>query len=243
MAKCPVQSNTPGLPDGVRWTTDYEFHAFNTTIADPPPPPPGDVVAGYLDEFRASIKPVTALIGPNPNAIAVKIPTFLYIEGGIPEPITATVSVPGLSVTLSAALESTTWSTDEMIDAPDDPLGPDLPDTRCYVGGHTVPSDHHSYTSCTCPGVGSSTPQPWDGSDPPCGYEFIWRSTPERTDGAGTWTITARENWVVHWRASNGDTDTGDPIVLQSPEPDAEHPALHVKVGEYRVVLVAPPTG
>ena len=54
---------------------------------------------------------------------------------------------------------------------------------------------------CDVPGT------PWTGQDgpsPDCGYVYALRSLPERTGGAGAWTVTATAVWTVTWSGANG---------------------------------------
>ena len=47
--------------------------------------------------------------------------------------------------------------------------------------------------------------------EPPCGYKYQWRSSPERTGGAGTWPLTVTARWNVTWTATTGETGDGHP--------------------------------
>ncbi len=71
-------------------------------------------------------------------------------------------------------------------------------------------------------------------TEPPCGYQFRWRSTKERTGGAGTWPVTATSNWDVVWQSNTGVTGV---TTLAATSPDA------FDVGEFRTVLVQQPGG
>ena len=54
-----------------------------------------------------------------------------------------------------------------------------------------------------CAGPGT----PWTGQDgpsPDCGYVYGQRSLPERTAGAGRWTVTATSVWTVTWSGVSG---------------------------------------
>lgn len=59
-----------------------------------------------------------------------------------------------------------------------------------------------------CAGPGT----PWtgqEGASPDCGYTYQQRSLPDRTAGAGRWTITATSVWTVTWSGTSG----GAPVV------------------------------
>ncbi|WP_344252542.1 hypothetical protein [Pseudonocardia hydrocarbonoxydans] len=54
-----------------------------------------------------------------------------------------------------------------------------------------------------CAGPGT----PWtdqDGESPDCGYTYSMRSLPDRTNGTGTWTVTATSLWTVEWSGTSG---------------------------------------
>ncbi len=149
-------------------------------------------------------------LGPDPNKLAVKVPIWLSVENQIP--MTLTVAVRGLSVTVTATLKSTTWSMGEPVDPTD-------PSTR-------VPAFN-------CDGAGSPAPtHPDPTTDPPCGYTYIWKSLAERTGGTKTWPVTATTNWAVTWAASNGTGGTlANPLTPTSTQ--------QVAVGEWRSSLVS----
>ncbi|MDN5915628.1 MAG: hypothetical protein L0I76_11055 [Pseudonocardia sp.] len=53
-----------------------------------------------------------------------------------------------------------------------------------------------------------------EGPSPDCGYTYQQRSLPDRTAGAGRWTITATGVWTVRWSgASGGAPVTGEQAV------------------------------
>ena len=62
----------------------------------------------------------------------------------------------------------------------------------------------------TCPGTGSAPPANYDWkAEPPCGHQYTWMSTKERTGGSGTWPITATSNWTVTWQSNTGVSGSG----------------------------------
>ncbi len=228
---CQYQTSANGV-GGVTFTYTTQWFP-NGTTAPAPVVTEADVVNMATSQLHAP--DVSIKIGPNPNSIAVKIPVFLYLSGGRPADVTAEAAVPGIDVVATASLKSVTWSTDEMIKDPSDQNQSAMSDNRCYVNGQTVPSDHGSYTTCTCPGPGVAPPTPYDGSNPPCGYMFIWRSTADRTHGRNTWTITAVANWQVTWTVNGATPGAEVPIDIRSPQATQA-----VQVHEYRTVLVSP---
>lgn len=148
--------------------------------------------------------------GPDRSTIAVQLWTWLWIDA--PAPVSSTVALQGVSVTATATLQSTTWNLGE----------PAARDTgQGYHGGTAA--------TVTCSGAGV----PYDPSvdwraEPPCGHKFRWRSTEDRTGGAGTWPVAVTTTWGVTWQASTGQTGTA---TLTGTAADA------VRVTEYRILL------
>lgn len=66
--------------------------------------------------------------------------------------------------------------------------------------------------------------------EPECGYAYRLRSTPERTGGRGTWTLSARTVWGVTWSSNTGASGTA--TLTSDPSSQA------VRVVEQRVSLV-----
>jgi len=64
-----------------------------------------------------------------------------------------------------------------------------------------------------------------------CAYMYQVRSTPERTEGSGTWPVTATANWTITWTAT-----TGQLGVLQAPPRVG---TTQVRVGAWSTVIVA----
>jgi hypothetical protein len=173
-----------------------------------PPPDPQQVAEEAAGQMTAPDP--TIRLGPDPSKLAVKIPTWLWVDSQ--QPLTLTVAVRGLSVTVTATLKSTTWSMGEPVDEPN---------TSAQV------------PSFTCQGTGEPAPaSPSVSTIPPCGYTYSWKSLASRTKGTGTWTVTATTNWDVTWTASNGTSGT----LLQPLTPSTSQ---QVAVGEWRSTLVS----
>ncbi len=119
-------------------------------------------------------------------------------------------------MTATATLASTAWTLGEPA-----------------AGGETF--KFGAPATITCTGSGTAPPADFDWkAEPPCGYQFHWRSTKERTDGTGTWPITATSTWDVTWQSNTGVTGA---TTLAATTNDA------FDVGEYRTVLVQQPGG
>ena len=173
-----------------------------------PSPPSAEELAKRA--YRQIVMPLPHInAGPDRTRLAVNLWTWLWINDA--EPQTVTVSAGGVSVTLTAALDSVTWSLGE----PASTGGP-------YAPGPPV--------TLTCQGTGTSPPADYDWkAEPPCGHKYAWMSTADRTGGSGKWPITATSNWNVTWQSNTGVSGS---TVLNASSSDA------LEIGEYRVVLV-----
>jgi hypothetical protein len=81
---------------------------------------------------------------------------------------------------------------------------------------------------CTGPGT------PWDGQageSPDCGYTYTSRSLPERTDGTGSWPVTATGVWTVTWSGVSGGipVDGADVVAIST--------AIRLPIGEVQVLV------
>ncbi len=143
--------------------------------------------------------------------MAVNLWTWLWTDD--PGPQTVTVTAGAVSVTATATLASTAWT-----------LGEPAAHGNGYHSGPPA--------TVNCQGAGTPPPPGFDWkAEPPCGYMFHWRSLRERTNGTGTWPITATSTWNVSWQSNTGVTGT---TTLAATSNDA------FDVTEYRIVLVEP---
>lgn len=181
-AKCPVQSNLPGLPDGVRYVTHPVWTLNGEAPVPPPPPDPADLAQSVASQLTV---PAPVLhVGSPGERVAVKVPVWLWADQ---QPaLTASVSAGGLTVTARAVLTSMDWSMGEPMGNPDQ-------------GGSG------QVASFTCAGPGQAAPAGVARSvTPPCGYTYIWRSDSARTGGSGAWPVNAVAHWTMAWQATNG---------------------------------------
>lgn len=181
-AKCAVQSNLPGLPDGVRYVTHPVWTLNGETPAPPPPPDPAQLAQSVASQLTV---PAPVLhVGSPGERVAVKVPVWLWADQ---QPaLTASVSAGGLTVTARAVLTSMDWSMGEPVDDPDQGGSGQVASFTCTGAGEPAPA-----------GVGRSVV-------PPCGYTYIWRSDAARTGGSGTWPVNAVAHWKMTWQATNG---------------------------------------
>ncbi len=184
----------------------------NGSPAPPPPPQPEELAQRAYREMVMPRPNISA--GPDRTKLAVNLWTWLWVDD--PGPQTLTVSVGEISVTLTATLESVTWSLGE----------------PAATGGSYAPGPP---LSITCPGTGSAPQANYDWkAEPPCGHKYTWMSAKDRTGGSGKWPITATSNWNVTWQSNTGVSGS---TVLTASSADA------LEIGEYRTVLVQGPGG
>lgn len=184
------------------------FKPFGQPDQAPPPPDPAVLAQQAVSELRIPMP--QSHFGPDRSSVAVQLWTWLWIDA--PAPVSSTVSLQGVSVTATATLQSTTWTLGEPA-ARDDGDG--------FRAGPPA--------TVTCTGAGS----PYDATvdwrtEPPCGHQFRWRSTDDRTHGSGEWPVTVTTTWAVTWQATTGQSGTA---TLTGTAADA------VKVVEYRILL------
>lgn len=200
--------------EGVEPTIRVPFFVAFPAPGDPAqpaaPPPPDPAVLAEEAISRLQIPMPDPHFGPDRSTIAVQLWTWLWIDASAP--VTSTVELQGVSVTATATLESTTWNLGE----------PAARDTG--EGFRSGPA-----ATVTCSGAGA----PYDASvdwkaEPPCGHQFRWRSTDDRTGGSGRWPVAVTTTWGVTWQASTGQTGTA---TLTGTAADA------VQVSEYRILL------
>lgn len=212
---CPILSaGTPGAPGNLEGRpVVYQFFP-NGVLAAVPAPPPDPAVLAQRAIRQLTVPPPPIRVGPDRSKLAVNLWTWLWIDD--PGPLTATAAAGGVSVTATATLTSVAWSLGE----PAATGGP-------YADGPPV--------TLTCQGTGTPPPTNYDWkTEPPCGHMYTWRSTTDRTNGTGTWPITATSNWSVTWQSNTGVTGS---TTLSATSNDA------LEIGEYRTVLVEGPGG
>lgn len=190
---------------GLGGLVSIDFAQF--AVAVPPPPSPAELAQRASDQIFVPIPAIGA--GPDRSKLAVNLWTWLWIDGA--GPIEATAAAGGISVTATATLTSVTWSLGE----PAATGGP-------YAPGPAV--------TITCQGSGAAPAWDYDWkAKPPCGHQYAWMSSKDRTGGTGKWPISATSNWTVNWQSNTGVSGSG---TLNATGNDA------LEIGEYRVVLV-----
>jgi hypothetical protein len=205
---CPL-----GVGGGLGMLLDavgFGLPEFAFGAAPPPPPDPAVVAQQAIDTIDFPIP--QPQLGPE-EALAVNRWIYLSV-GNNPGPLTAEAAVPGLAITATATLTSSTWSMGEITAA--DKRSTVAPIT--CTGGGTRPSPTAN--------VRASEPKE-PGS---CAYAYRFRSLPERTGGTGSWPVTVTTNWSITWTATDGSTGTATRSQTSDPFPAG--------VGEWQSVLV-----
>lgn len=204
---CPGSANPPPI------LVPYFVALAAADPAPTAPPPPSPEVLAQQAIAELVIPVPTISIGPDRSKAAVNLWTWLWVDEAAP--VSATAAAGGVSVTATATLTSTIWT-----------LGEPAPTGGPYQVGPAV--------TITCDGVGSPPPANYDWkAEPPCGHNYSWVSTRERT-GTGAWPVTVTTNWAVIWQSNTGVTGADS---LAGTADDA------LQVGEYRTVLVQGPGG
>ncbi|RKN11641.1 hypothetical protein D7319_06480 [Streptomyces radicis] len=125
----------------------------------------GEVARLAVEELRLP-SPVVRL-SPSVDAVqVVRVPTWLWVEGGVWRPVSETAEVPGVSVTATARPVRVVWS-----------LGD---------GGEVV---------CGGPGTPWDGSFPADAASPDCGYTYVRSSVGEpggtfTVSAAVVWDVT-----------------------------------------------------
>lgn len=164
----------------------------NYVASDPYYVPDGDTpdAAGAAVDPMVLVERVTGALdfpapapqfGPDQATIAVKVPVWLSVAPF--QPITQTASAGQLTATVTAELTDTTWQ-------PGEPVDPASP------GSLAAP--------VVCAGSGTPYRPGMDPGAPPCGYTYVWRSLPERTNGTGSWPVTVTSRYTTTWTITDG---------------------------------------
>lgn len=176
----------------------------------PPLPDPAVVAQQAIDTIQFPIP--QPHLGPE-ELLAVNRWIYLTVDNN-PGTLTADAAVPGLAISATATLTSSTWSMGEI--------------TAVDRSGTVAPF------TCTGSGVTPSPTANLHANQPQepgtCAYAYKFRSLPERTGGTGTWPVTVTTTWSITWTATDGTTGTATRSQTSDPLP--------ASVGEWQSVLV-----
>ena len=173
-------------PDGVRRNMYYRDCGGvwqYVWVRDEPPEP---VAVLALSDLKSRLigAPVPEL---SPSTVGyVNLETWLATDD--PGALSATATIPGLSVTATATVVSTTWTTGDTSDTADD------------------------IVVCDGVGVAWTTATP-DDEAAPCGHTYS--SHGSDVLGSEPFTITVAHTWHVTWQASTG--ESGDLGTINGP--------------------------
>jgi len=189
----------------------------------PPPPPPPDPNDLALTASKTLTMPKPHIHwGPLPDQVVVNYPLWLWVD--TPGAVGTSVSLRGVTVTMNATIDKIVWRTGE----PTDPGNASSPEAVVECQGRGEPA----------PSIEEVAQIPVADRHPPCGYTYHWKSTPERTNGAGKWTLNAEVDWTLAWTSTiNGTPGPRGTFALQSTN------TASIQVLELKSALIANPTG
>jgi len=189
----------------------------------PPPPPPPNPNDLALTASKTLTMPKPRIHwGPLPDQVVVNYPLWLWVDN--PGAVGTSVSLRGVTVTMNATIDKITWHTGE----PTDPANPSSPEAVIECQGRGEPA----------PSVEEVAQIPVADRHPPCGYTYHWKSTPQRTNGTGTWTMNAQVDWTLAWTSTiNGAPGPNGSFALQSTN------TAQIQVLELKSALIVHPTG
>jgi hypothetical protein len=190
----------------------------------PPPPPPPNPNDLALQASKTLTMPKPRIHwGPLPDQVVVNYPLWLWVDS--PGAVGTSVSLRGVTVTMNAAIDGIDWHTGEPTADPDNGPSPEAI-VHCQGPGEPAPS------------VQQVAQIPVPDRHPACGHTYHWKSTPERTNGAGAWTMTAQVNWTLNWTSTiNGTPGPRGAFALHSAN------TAQIQVLELKSALISNPTG
>lgn len=189
----------------------------NPAIPAPVPPQPQDFLEDAKSQLHLPAPQIN--VGPNAEAAVVNLPLSFWV-GGPTEYRASAGLAGGVGVVVTAKLKAVTWNFGE-------------------------PADQSSPTGAaatlTCEGPGTPASATAGGATPSdalgCSHKFRWKSTADRTGGAGAWTIGASAVWDVTWQSTGVNPAVGGQVNGVNPTTNTQ--ALQVL--EYRTHLVNDP--
>lgn len=227
IVKYSCNGGTPGADGGATNNTYvYVPNGQNAPAAPPPPPPPPP--PNPRDLALAASKTLTMPKphmhwGPLPTQAVVHYPLWFWVDD--PGAIGTSVTLRGVTVTMHATIDGIDWRTGEPTNDPDN--GPS-PQTIVHCVGRGEPA----------PAVEAVAQIPVQDRHPACGHAYQWKSTAQRTNGTGSWPITATVNWTLAWTSTiNGVAGPGGSFALQSTD------TTRIEVLELTSTMIDNPTG
>lgn len=193
----------------------YRFVPNAASVAPAAPLPPPDPAVVAQSAYRKFVVPETDVrFGPDPKRIAVNMKTWLWV-GSSTDLGKESAAAGAVTVTAHARVVRVEWS-------PGEPAGKN-PATGALEGtADTV--------SCS---VVDRAPAADGSGEPGCSYVYKLRSLADRTQGTGTWTLTATAVWEVEWTATGVAPGQATSGVIRPP---VRTTAAQVRVGEWRTV-------
>lgn len=228
VVKYSCNGGTPGA-DGGASNNSYLYvpngqaaPAAPPPLPPPPPPPPNPNDLALTASKTLTMPKPRIHWGPLPDQVVVNYPLWLWVDN--PGAVGTSVSLRGVTVTMNATIDKITWHTGE----PTDPANPSSPEAVIECQGRGEPA----------PSVEEVAQIPVADRHPPCGYTYHWKSTPQRTNRTGTWTMNAQVDWTLAWTSTiNGAPGPNGSFALQSTN------TAQIQVLELKSALIAHPTG
>ncbi|AZI57745.1 hypothetical protein EH165_05870 [Nakamurella antarctica] len=199
--------------NGVLMSSITPYFRPNADPAAPAAPPPVDPAVLAQQAYQALKIPNPQInFGPNANQVAVNY--WVYLWAGDTAPLTASATAGTVTVTATATLSKVVWTMGEPVSATH--FTEPAPPITCAGGGINPGPDVDIAAKNPIPGA--------------CAYKYRTKSTPERTNDARTWPVTAAASWTITWTANTGESGEIDAPTRVS--------NTNLYVGEWRTVLI-----
>lgn len=149
----------------------------------PAAPPPVDLTVLSRQARADLVVPGFGLVfGPDSQRLAVNMPTRFTAQPEASLNPSASASDQGLTVTVTGALVGMSWS-------PGEPA-------HCTAGDFDASCSGGRVAAVDCPGT-------------TCQYTYRWVSSPGRTGGPPSWTVSVTATWEFSYTTSGAGSTTG----------------------------------
>lgn len=176
----------PNLKQREVWMEDGSSFVSYTdpapAIPAPAPLQPEDFLAQAVGELNLPAPDIN--IGPNAENAVVNLPLSFWVGGQTEYQATAGLA-GGVGVVVRARMKSVTWNFGE-------------------PASESSPTGAPATLTCNGPGAPAteSAAAAEQRTTPECGHAFRWKSTADRTGGAGSWAVGASVQWEVTWQST-----------------------------------------
>lgn len=185
-------------------------------VPAPAPPQPEDFLDEAMGELTLPAPEIN--IGPDADQAVVNLPLSFWVGGQTEYQATAGLA-GGVGVVVTARMKSVTWDFGEPASA-------------------SSPTGASATLTCKGPGAPAADSSTSDQrTTPECGHAYRWKSTADRTGGAGSWTVGASVQWEVTWQSTGVNPVVTGVVDNVAPTENTEQ----LQVLEYRDRLVDNP--